>query len=236
MAVIALFFGTNYLAHGTIRQAYAHKRDHVALARTENPDADGARVATFDPNDWYIYRFFPAGAKREVKNARLSYWSDRQGIDRGEASRGVYALHALVGHHGLFSLTPVWILSVVGLFFWLFRRKRAENDRTGEIRLAGGAILLNSLFFFVFYLTRDQGDRNYGGMTCGLRWFFPLIPFWILSMLPVLTLLGRSRIGRGAVLLLVFLSAMSVSYPLWNPWSNPWMMNLMAELGWISPF
>lgn len=237
LAVIAAFFGTNYIAHGSFRQAYAHKRDHIALAKAENPDAaDGFKVTTFDPNDWYVYRYFPSGAKREAKNARLSYWSDRQGIDRGEESRGVYALHALVGHHGLFSLTPVWILSVVGLFFWLFKRKGAENVPVTEIRLAGGAILAATLFFFVFYIMRDQGDRNYGGMTCGLRWFFPLIPFWILSMLPVLNILAKSRPGRTLALVLIFISAMSVSYPLWNPWSPPWFMNLMTELGWVGPF
>jgi len=30
---------------------------------------------------------------------------------RGEPTRLLYAVHVLVGHHGIFSLTPVWLLS-----------------------------------------------------------------------------------------------------------------------------
>ena len=43
-----------------------------------------------------------------------SYWSNRQGIDQGEKSPAVYSLHVLVGHHGIFSLTPIWLLSLLG--------------------------------------------------------------------------------------------------------------------------
>ena len=44
------------------------------------------------------------------------------GIDRGEPSPAVYALHVLVGHHGIFSLTPIWLLSAWGTLVWLVRR------------------------------------------------------------------------------------------------------------------
>ncbi|MCR5360243.1 MAG: hypothetical protein K6E55_10215 [Thermoguttaceae bacterium] len=221
LAVAAAFFGTNILAHGTFRPAYSQKRDHIALAKAEHPaETDRFLVTSFDPNDWYIYRFFPGTAKRDPKNARMSYWSDRQGVDRGEPSRARYAFHALLGHHGLFSLSPIWLLSVAGACIWLFR-----GPGTGR-RLFAGGVLLTALFFFVFYVSRNQGDRSYGGMTCGLRWFFPLIPFWILTMIPALDRLGRTRAGRAAALILLLLSAISVAYPLWNPWSHPWILNL----------
>ena len=45
-------------------------------------------------------------------------------------------------------------------------------------------------------------------------------------MIPALDRLGRTRAGRAAALILLLLSAISVAYPLWNPWSHPWILNL----------
>src|SRR5262249_13026146 len=41
----------------------------------------------------------------------------KKGIDfaKNVESRETYALHVLVGHHGLFSLAPIWLLAVVGM-------------------------------------------------------------------------------------------------------------------------
>lgn len=230
LLVVAGFFGTNFAAHGTFKPAYAQKRDHLALSRAENPnDPDSFQVRSFDPNDWYVYRFIPAGRDRDPKNARDSYWSNRIGIDRGEPSRLLYALHASVGHHGVFSLTPVWILSMIGLIGLCCRC--GTDNRTPQIFAA--AVLMTTLIFFAFYVSRDQGDRSYGGMTCGLRWFFPLIPFWILGMLPTLDKMASRRFLRGLALALLFLSALSVAYPVWNPWSHPWLYHTMIYLGWL---
>ena len=55
----------------------------------------------------------------------------RRGIDRGEPSRAVYALHVLVGHHGIFSLTPVWLLSVAGTLIWLLAAARPAAAAIG---------------------------------------------------------------------------------------------------------
>ena len=46
----------------------------------------------------------------------------KAGVDKGEESPADYALHCLVGHHGIFSLTPFWILSLLG-FLFLFQGK-----------------------------------------------------------------------------------------------------------------
>ena len=227
LAVAAAFFGSNYFVHGTVRSAYSHKRDHIALAKAEGGAVNGHYyVRSFDPGDWYIYRYFPGGVPREAKNARMSFWSDRQGVDKGEPSRLRYALNALAGHHGLFSLTPVWLLSLAGLLIWLFRAT-CGGDPFPDTRLFAAAVLFTAVCFFAFYVSRPQGDRNYGGMTCGLRWFFPLIPFWILGLLPALNVCARHRVLRAAALLLLALSVLSAAYPLWNPWSHPWILNLL---------
>ncbi|MDO5552966.1 MAG: hypothetical protein Q4G68_04320 [Planctomycetia bacterium] len=233
LLVVAAFLGTNYLAHQTIVPAYAMKRDRVERVgeTAEQPTKTASLVSgpSYDANDWYIYRFFPGGRVRAAENARLSYWSNRVGIDRGEPSRWTYCLHATVGHHGVFSLTPVWLLSMLGLLLWLVRGSRGQRGYA--------AIVLGlTLLFFVFYVSRGQDDRNYGGMTCGLRWFFPLVPLWIPALLPVLDHMSRFRWERALALLLLFLSVMSVAYPVWNPWTHPWLYNGLISLGWIQHF
>ena len=74
--------------------------------------------------------------------------------------------------------------------------------------------------------------RNYGGGTSGFRWMFWLAPLWLLTMLPMADILARRRWTRALALLLLALSVLSASYPIWNPWSHPWLMNLTQNLDW----
>jgi hypothetical protein len=196
VAVAAL--GTNYLAHNTLRPPYAH------------------RSTTDRSDNWYDYSYVRDGRLRD------SYWRHPLGIDQGEPSAARYALNATIGHHGIFSLTPVWILSVWGLALWW---------RSGR-RDAALFIGLLSLVCLAFYLSRPQVDRNYGGMTSGLRWMFWFAPLWLVALLPAADRLAASRAGRGAALVLLALSVMSASYPTWNPWVHPWLWNLLSHWGW----
>jgi hypothetical protein len=170
--------------------------------------------------DWYKYTYERGGRER------ASHWSNRTGIDQGEASQTTYAFHSSIGHHGIFSLTPLFLLSFCGLAAWLCQRE----DR----RLVCTSLFILSLtvIVYVFYLHRPQGDRNYGGMTSGLRWMFWFIPMWTMSMLPAVNRLSQSRRGRGRCLLLLFGSALSVAYPLWNPWDHPWLFHFLRFFGW----
>src|SRR5690606_2005857 len=106
-----------------------------------------------------------------------SYWQDRQGIDIGEPEVGDYIFHCLIGHHGIFSLTPVWLLAMAGLVMWSIKGDRLRRE------LALGILAL-TLICFVFFMLRPQMDRNYGGMTSGLRWMFWFTPLWLVGMLP----------------------------------------------------
>jgi hypothetical protein len=92
--------------------------------------------------------------------------------------------------------------------------------------------LVVSITVFVFYLTRTQ-SYNYGGNTSGPRWLFWLIPLWVLAVPPAADRLARSTGGRllGAVLLGA--SAFSAFYPAWNPWRNPWILQLLEFNGWL---
>ena len=203
LVVAAGFFGANWIAHASLRPAYAHR-------------------STTDPADnWYQYTYQRNGKQYH------SYWEDRKGIDRGEPSRAVYALHCLVGHHGIFSLSPIWILSLIGLAIWLVR---PDDPRLRELALL---ILAVSGACFVFYVgVVGLADRNYGGSTCGLRWMFWLIPMWLLTLLPAADLAARRRWTRAVVLVLLMASALSATYPTWNPWTHPWIYNWMQYAGW----
>jgi hypothetical protein len=196
-------FGTNYIAHGTLSPPYAHRS-------TANPE-----------DNWYQYSYTVEGV--EVQ----SYWANRQGIDRGEQSKWRYAWHCLFGHHGVFSLTPVWLLSVAGLVMWW----KSPDKRAGQIAM-GIAVL--TVVCLTFYLAmRPLEDRNYGGMTSGLRWMFWFAPLWLWAMLPAVERLGQSRFGQGICVVLLALSVLSASYPTWNPWTHPWIYDGMVSVGWI---
>lgn len=198
--VFAAMAGTNYLAHGTLRPAYSFRSD------------------TDPEQNWYKFEYERAGKVRQ------SYWSNPQGIDVGEKSPAAYAFHALIGHHGIFSLTPIWLLSVAGSAMMLGRKDQRA------LGLVIAAVSVVCVAFFLFPL--KDIDRNYGGMTSGFRWTFWLAPLWLVAMLPALDWLSSSKFGRGLTLALLALSALSVAYP-WQPWKQPWIADFLLHLGWI---
>jgi len=202
LVVAAGFFGTNWIAHRSLLPPYLHRGGH-------------------GPDNWYDYTY--------IRNGRLleSYWNDPAGVDRGEPCWPKYAFHVLVGHHGIFSLTPIWWLSLAGTLCWLAR----PEDR--RLRWLAAMIGVVTLVCLAFYLQPQKGAlyRNYGGMTCGLRWMFWFAPLWLVVMLPAVDRMAESRWWRGLALLLLAVSVFSVSYPTWNPWTHPWLMDLLAGLG-----
>jgi hypothetical protein len=212
----AAFFVTNYVAVGQWRTAYSEFDD---------PES-------YYEFGWYQYEgsHWRKPAPHEIKT----------GIDwaKNRESRAEYAMHLLVGHHGLFSLTPIWLLAFVGMFrfsatdfrFWVSRQ--GVGDVPSERRIQGLlAVLALALSIVVvgFYLVKSD---NYGGWTSGLRWLIWLSPLWLLSMLPVADWLENRSWGRGIAYVLLGFSVLSVSYPAWNPWRHPWIYRLMEALGW----
>jgi hypothetical protein len=190
--VVAAALGTNYAAHGTIRPAYAER--HVE-------------------GGWYDYQF------RRGSRVIDSYWKPtvaKSDIDRGEPSRATYAFHVLVGHHGIFSLTPVWLLSLAGLVLLVARRDPGP-------RAVAAAILACTRVCLAFYVTRPLEDRNYGGMATGFRWALWFAPLWLFAMLPAADALAATRLRRLVAAVLLAISVASASYPTWNPWTPPWL-------------
>ena len=96
--------------------------------------------------------------------------------------------------------------------------------------------IVMTLVFFAFFLTRDQGDRNYGGMSCFPRWFFPLIPLFIPAMTPIVDVLSKSRVGRAIAYVALFVATASAAYPTWSPWVSPWLYQLAVDWNWMKPY
>lgn len=187
------FFGTNYVAHDSLKPPYAHRSD--------------------DQN-WYDY---PG-----------SYWmGEKQGVDKGEPSRARYAFHVFIGHYGIFSLTPIWLLSLIGLAIW------STRGETEHRVLAVATFLLMAVCLTFYIALRSQKDRNYGGVSCGFRWMFWFIPMWLLLLIPAVDRFCQSRIGRGIAILFLAVSVFSASYPMNNPWVSPWIYQYWSSLGWI---
>ncbi|MEX2120504.1 MAG: hypothetical protein WD847_12990 [Pirellulales bacterium] len=198
--VLAASMATNYLAHHSIAPPYVH--------RTEG-------------DNWYDYQFVRDGKVRQ------SYWSnieDRSPIDQGEKSPQTYALHVLVGHHGIFSLTPIWLFSLAGVVTMCWRSQ--PNLRALGL-LVGGV----SLVCLAFYLGPFH-DRNYGGMSSGFRWMFWFAPLWLIGMLPAVDQFSERPWWRGLAIVFLCLSVLSASYPTWNPWTHPWLLDFLLHMEW----
>jgi hypothetical protein len=177
---------------------------------------DGQTLVLREWDNWYEYDG--------------SYWlpTRLRGVDRGEPSRLVYAFHVLAGHHGVFSLTPIWILSLAGMLIWL----RGSDPK---LRVFSAAVLLLTVVCLAFYVARPLIDRNYGGVACGFRWVFWCTPLWLITLVPAADRMASSRWGRGIAVVCLAISVFSASYASLNPWSHPWLYNLWGYLGWLQP-
>jgi hypothetical protein len=196
--VVVPFFVTNWIAYKTWEMPYMH--------RTAN-------------DEWYNYDF--------VRNGKTidSYWKDPKGVDHGEKSVGVYAFNVLVGHHGVFSLTPIWLLSVFGGYLWTVR---PQTTKLRELAFAIGAVSFVCLWYYIFH--QPSENRNYGGLSSGFRWVFWLAPLWLLLLLPAADVLSKTRGRRAIALTALLLSALSAAYPTWNPWGNSWLVDFWEFL------
>src|SRR5205807_558677 len=100
---VAAFLTTNYLAVGQFRPAYGEFG-----------------------GPWYEF---------EGSHWRINPGETKHGIDWAYQveSQATYAFHMLIGHHGVLSLSPIFLLTIAGVLFALagiFRRSRNE-DKSG---------------------------------------------------------------------------------------------------------
>ena len=206
---IAAFFATNYAAIGMWRPAYSEFG-----------------------GPWYQYE----GSHWKPDPLKPKRGIDWAGLTEDKAT---YAFHLLVGHHGVFSLSPLFLLSLAGMgwgaYQWLTRPRRpsAPEDRTlpDPTRLFQSlfaiATLLLSVVVVGFYIYQSN---NYGGWTMAPRWLIWLIPLWLLTLLPIADRLASRRTGRIMAYIFLAISVVSASYSPWSPWRHPWLYNWLEAL------
>ena len=177
-------------------------------------------------------------------DGRPSYWMNPQGIDRNLDSPGMYALHCLVGHHGLFSLTPVLLVAVAGCF-GLPRFRDRFPDRFPDLDPATGqplharwlqfwaiAAAVLSVAVLGFFLTRTE-NYNYGGNSVALRWMLWLTPLWSVLMIVACDRF-RSTAFRAFVVVALAASVFSAVEPGPNPWQANWLFDALTQANLIS--
>ena len=158
-----------------------------------------------------------------IRNGLPSYWTEPHGFDRNLDSPLVYFLNCTIGHHGIFSLSPIFLLCLAG--WWRWRRV----DRVLQPLVVLGLLLTGLVL--VFYLSRTE-NYNYGGNTSGLRWTFWLIPFWLLALVPVFDACASRRWQRWAAMGLLAVSVCSAWSAVGNPWRPAWLYTAMQAAGW----
>lgn len=207
---LAAFLGAQYAAMGEFRLAY---------------EEFGTEAYLFEGSLWKT--------PLELDALNVPWQDPAEAARRGIAgeSYGTYLFHMTLGHHGFWSLTPIFLVALLGLL----RRVGGEAPwnvlRTGgrpQAALAWMTLVLTAVVL-AFY-TRTPKARNYGGSTQGLRWLFWLIPFWLM-LLPAGLGRGGGRVGRALALLALGLSVLSVGYAMRNPWSHPWILDGLEHLG-----
>jgi hypothetical protein len=133
----------------------------------------------------------------------------------------VYLFHMTFGHHGVFSLSPLFLFSAWGALTLMGRK--------GRLRSLAWLTALLTVAMFAFY-TWNPKARNYGGSTQGLRWLFWLIPFWLVFLPKGVAAGARNRWVRALSLAALMVSVFSVGYALRVPWSHPWLLDALEHL------
>lgn len=178
--------------------------------------AFGSVIPTYAQATWYEF----AG----------SYWLAPQGIDLADEPKLLYATNLLVGHTGILSLTPVLLIGWIGMVRTAARVSGSAKEDSAARILAWLTTALTTITF-VFYVFRTE---NYGGVTTGPRWFFWLVPLWLLTMLPEADRWGVARRRRALASVLLAVSIGSATYALLRPWRHSWLFTILRYWGVIS--
>jgi hypothetical protein len=105
-----------------------------------------------------------------------SYWRQPAGPDALNEPKWLYAFNVLLGHHGLLSMTPLFLLALPAAV-------RLARDREHPLRSELLAILAGSAGVVLMVIL---STRNYGGISIGVRWLacvMPLLTFASLAWL-----------------------------------------------------
>ena len=160
-----------------------------------------------------------------IRDGVPSYWADPRGIDRNIDPPGLYFFHCVFGHHGIFSLSPVFLLTLAS---W-FGLRRTPSSPLRSLNLMGLGLTAAIL---AFYLSRTE-NYNYGGNSVALRWAIWLVPFWLLGLIPIVDRYAHHRNFRLLAVALLAISTFSAWESIRNPWGKSWLFQSYEAAGWI---
>ena len=187
-------------------------------------------VQTGGPLPFYLR--YGGDAYEFVRHGRPSYWTDPTGLDANPDGFWAYLFHCTLGHHGVFSLTPIWLLSagsgVAALRALTRRPPQADGSPSPSphpLAATAAATWLLTAAVLGFYLTRTQ-NYNYGGTSVALRWLVWLSPLWAVSLAPLTDRLADRRWFPALAAGLLAASAASAWWSSPNPWRHPWPYDL----------
>ncbi len=149
-----------------------------------------------------------------------SYWRHPVEIDALHHPKLVYAFNITVGPKGTFLLYPVLILSLLNFI------PRMWNPYPKQIKI----LLLSFLTcFFILNIYYIFSTNNYGGMSYGFRWHAGSTPILVLSSIPLLEKLKKSKPFWICWLILFTISAYSTLECRQNLWSvdKEWTVRLI---------
>jgi hypothetical protein len=172
-----------------------------------------------------FYAYYGTEKYRYVVDGVPSYWMHPAGLDANRESPLVYLLNCTIGHHGIFSLSPIFLIALLA---WVVPRLSRGHLLRIWVWLAAALTVI----VLGFYLTKTD-NYNYGGNCAGLRWTFWLIPLWLVSMTPVLDAWTDRRAFKCTAWTLLTITTFSTWYAIDNPWQQPWLFRLMEREGWI---
>ncbi len=151
----------------------------------------------------------PVYLRPELYQFQNGYWTAPVGIDALNEPKLIYFFNILFGHHGLFSMTPVFLLAVWSMLIAVKKR----TGRMWEALAVGIPIIVTILFLGI-------RTRNYGGICAGLRWMILAMP---LLFLFVAEWIENHRSSAAMILLgVLFLIGLVMLADV--PWANagPW--------------
>lgn len=153
----------------------------------------------------------------EIKQFKGFHFRNPGDIDGLREPKHIYAFNVLLGHHGVFSMTPLYIFGLWELLRSLWRRVWLRESLVSVAALCA---------FFGFYIFRT---RNYGGWCVGMRWLVPVMPLLLLYFALWIDRVRLTRWSWSAVLATFLVSGFHVQDGLTSPfqfsvWHN-WLEN-----------
>ncbi len=257
VAVVAIaFFATNFIAHSSLRPAYAHRSDGEQVATipsqqqpsnetiqntladagvigasttisiTTSGEADRWAVQS-DQDDLFSLRQAPGSDQWSLNH--WGDWYDYPGSYWDDGKRKGVDLGEPSRIVYLFNM----LFGYYGIFaitpLWVLLPQgfyRSTRRGPRDFRRLAGVIAASTLVCILFYLFRPTIDRNYGGVSACFRWMLWFTPLWFVVITPTIDELAVAQKRRAALLALACAGVFSMSFALETPWQSPWIYQL----------